>query len=339
MEVLADWRRGGSGTLVVDARDPGRYRDLRPTMVKPNYGEALRLLGVSPSQPPGDRAELVAREGQRLCELSGARTVAVTLDTEGAIAIEDDGTMYRTYAEAAPFSRAAGAGDTFTAAFALALAAGADPGAAAEIASAASRLVVRRDGTTTCSSDELRTILVDGAKIVDRQVARAIVRAFRSEGRRVVFTNGCFDIVHRGHVSYLSRAKALGDLLVLGLNSDASVRRLKGDGRPVNCLDDRAHVLAGLSAVDLIVPFEEDRPDELIRALRPDVLAKGGDYSRESLPEATLVESLGGEVRLLPYVDAQSTTRIIARIGAARQRSTHARRTSDAVGRAAGGPT
>jgi len=314
LDVLRRWREATSRILVVDAREPARYHDLRPTLVKPNHIEALRLLGRPESPSVSDRVEPIASEGPRLCELTGARIVAVTLDTEGAVVIEDDGTIYRTYAEPAPHSRAAGAGDTFTAAFALSLAAGAEPGAAAEVASAASRLVVRREGTTTCSIDDLRAILVQGDKIVDRQVARAIVRAFRQEGRRIVFTNGCFDIVHRGHVSYLSQAKALGDLLVLGLNSDASVRRLKGDGRPVNTLEDRAHVMAGLSAVDLIVPFEEDRPDELIRALQPDIVAKGGDYSRATLPELALVESLGGELRLLPFVEAQSTTMLIERI-------------------------
>jgi D-beta-D-heptose 7-phosphate kinase/D-beta-D-heptose 1-phosphate adenosyltransferase len=181
MEVLGRWRRDRSGILVVDARDPGRYRDLHPSMVKPNYAEALRLLGASPNQPPADRAELVAQEGQRLCELTGARTVAVTLDTEGALVIEDDGTTYRTYAEAAPFSRAAGAGDTFTAAFALALAVGAEPGGAAEIASAASRLVVRREGTTTCSSDELRTILSMAPR---SSIGRSRERSCGPSGRR-----------------------------------------------------------------------------------------------------------------------------------------------------------
>jgi D-beta-D-heptose 7-phosphate kinase/D-beta-D-heptose 1-phosphate adenosyltransferase len=129
-----------------------------------------------------------------------------------------------------------------------------------------------------------------------------------------VFTNGCFDILHRGHVAYLSRAKALGDVLIVGVNGDASVRRLKGDGRPVNPLDDRLLVLEALSCVDHVVAFDEDRPDALLRTLRPDVFAKGGDYRRETLPEADLVESLGGSVQILPLVDDRSTTGVIARV-------------------------
>ena len=314
LATLRRWRADRRAILVVDARDGTRYRGLRPTLIKPNHSEALRLLDGMPLADGGDRAGIIAQHGRRLCRVTGAGVVAVTLDREGALVIEADGTTYRTYAEPAPDSRAAGAGDTYTAAFALSLAAGADVHVAAEIASAACRIVVRRDGTTTCSADELRATLADGNKIVDRQVAQAIVRAFRTEGRRIVFTNGCFDIVHRGHVSYLGQAKALGDLLVLGLNADESVRRLKGPGRPVNCLEDRAQVLAGLSAVDLIIPFGEDRPDELIKALRPDIVAKGGDYTREKLPEAALVEAMGSQLHLLPEVEAHSTSRLIERI-------------------------
>jgi D-beta-D-heptose 7-phosphate kinase/D-beta-D-heptose 1-phosphate adenosyltransferase len=131
----------------------------------------------------------------------------------------------------------------------------------------------------------------------------------------VVFTNGCFDILHRGHVTYLNRAKALGDVLVVGVNADASVARLKGDGRPINALEDRVQVLAALSCVDHVVPFEEDTPARLLRLVRPEVFVKGGDYTLETLPEAPLVEALGGSVRILPYVEDRSTTRIIERIG------------------------
>jgi D-beta-D-heptose 7-phosphate kinase/D-beta-D-heptose 1-phosphate adenosyltransferase len=129
-----------------------------------------------------------------------------------------------------------------------------------------------------------------------------------------VLTNGCFDILHRGHITSLNEAKQLGDFLVVGLNSDAGVRRLKGDGRPINRLDDRAEVLAALSCVDAIVAFDEDSPVELIRRLRPDVFAKGGDYTPETLPEASVVRELGGDVRLLQFVPERSTSGIISRI-------------------------
>ena len=138
----------------------------------------------------------------------------------------------------------------------------------------------------------------------------------RKRGRRVVLTNGCFDILHRGHVTYLSRAKALGDVLVVGVNTDAGIRRLKGPDRPINRLDDRLPVLAALSCVDYLVPFDEDTPHELIRAVRPDVFVKGGDYTRQTLPEASVVEELGGVVQLLPFLMDRSTSGIIERIRA-----------------------
>ncbi|MDQ3859822.1 MAG: D-glycero-beta-D-manno-heptose 1-phosphate adenylyltransferase, partial [Actinomycetota bacterium] len=187
--------------------------------------------------------------------------------------------------------------------------------AAAELASAAAGIVVGKPRTAVCAAAELRELLEGGTKVVEEPGRlAAVLAAHRDRGRRIVFTNGCFDILHRGHITYLSRAKTLGDVLVVGLNSDASVARLKGPGRPVNMLDDRAHVLAALSCVDLVVPFSEDTPVELVRAVRPDVFVKGGDYTREMLPEAPVVEALGGAVHLLPYVEDRSTTGIIERI-------------------------
>ena len=137
----------------------------------------------------------------------------------------------------------------------------------------------------------------------------------RAAGARVVFTNGCFDILHAGHVRYLAAARALGDVLILGLNSDASVRRLKGETRPVNSAADRAEVVGALASVDYVVIFGEDTAEELIARVRPAVYAKGGDYTRETLPEARIVESYGGEVAFIPLVEGKSTTGIIERAG------------------------
>ena len=135
----------------------------------------------------------------------------------------------------------------------------------------------------------------------------------RAAGQRVVFTNGCFDILHAGHVRYLAAARALGDVLILGLNSDASVRRLKGETRPVNSEEDRAEVVGALKSVDYVVIFGEDTAEELIAKVQPAVYAKGGDYTLETLPEARIVESYGGEVAFIPLVEGKSTTNIIAR--------------------------
>jgi D-beta-D-heptose 7-phosphate kinase / D-beta-D-heptose 1-phosphate adenosyltransferase len=149
---------------------------------------------------------------------------------------------------------------------------------------------------------------VCAAELLDR-VAQA-----RAKGARIVFTNGCFDVLHRGHVGYLSQARELGDVLVVAVNSDDSVRRLKGPGRPVNPQEDRAAVLAALGCVDHVVVFDEDSPARLIEAVRPDVYVKGGDYRPELIPEAELVHRLGGEVRALDYLPDRSTSAIIERI-------------------------
>ncbi len=138
-----------------------------------------------------------------------------------------------------------------------------------------------------------------------------IRKKIKEEGKKLVFTNGCFDIIHRGHVSYLNRAKALGDYLVVALNSDESVKRLKGEGRPINKLVDRAYVIANLKAVDFVVSFEEDTPFEIISAIIPDILVKGGDWDINNIVGRDVVESHGGKVYSLPYIENYSTTGII----------------------------
>jgi D-beta-D-heptose 7-phosphate kinase / D-beta-D-heptose 1-phosphate adenosyltransferase len=316
VNVLSELQARDPRVLVVDARDLRRYRRAGATAVKPNYGEAVRLLGEREKADPRERARQVGSEGPRLLELTGARIAAVTVDTAGAFIFEADAPAYRTYARPQSESRAAGAGDTFVATLALALAARIAAPQAAELASAAAGVVVGKDGTSSCSFDELEASLstAAGKRLDSLERLRVRIAYHREQGRRIVFTNGCFDILHRGHITYLSRAKALGDVLVVGVNADASVGRLKGPGRPINGLDDRLEVLEALSCIDLVVPFEEDTPDRLVRVIRPDVFVKGGDYTRESLPEAPLVESLGGTVQILPYIEDRSTTGVIERV-------------------------
>jgi D-glycero-beta-D-manno-heptose 1-phosphate adenylyltransferase len=144
--------------------------------------------------------------------------------------------------------------------------------------------------------------------------ARARIDDWKSAGLRIVFTNGCFDLLHPGHIAYLSEARGLGDRLVIGLNDDDSIRRLKGPSRPINPLADRAAMLEALRAVDLLVPFSEDTPLELIGSLRPDILVKGGDYQPETIIGAAQVESWGGEVVVIPFLEGYSSTGLIERI-------------------------
>lgn len=149
-------------------------------------------------------------------------------------------------------------------------------------------------------------------KVLDRETL--LRRHARPRTGTLVFTNGCFDVLHRGHVEYLAAARGLGDVLVVGLNADASVHRLKGPGRPLNPLDDRAIVLAALECVDIVTPFEEDTPRELIAALLPDVLVKGGDYAPETVVGRDEVERAGGRVVIVPLLPGRSTTATIARM-------------------------
>lgn len=150
--------------------------------------------------------------------------------------------------------------------------------------------------------------------IVNRKEITALSKQLKSEGKRIVFTNGCFDILHSGHVFYLQKAKQQGDILILGLNSDASVRRLKGEKRPINSENDRAVVISELKSIDFVVIFEEDTPQEIISQIVPDVLAKGGDYKKEDVVGKEIVENNGGEVVIIPFVDGKSTTNIINKI-------------------------
>ena len=150
--------------------------------------------------------------------------------------------------------------------------------------------------------------------IIPREHIRDVCDAARAKGAAVVFTNGCFDVLHAGHVRYLTKARAMGDFLVIGLNSDDSVRRLKGNGRPINTEDDRAEVLDALRAVDAVTIFDEPTAEALIAMVRPDVYVKGGDYTLETLPEAKIVQEYGGRVEFVPLVEGRSTTNVIERI-------------------------
>ncbi len=308
------------GTLLVDAHDLAGWAALAPDVVTPNAAEVATLLGIPLTQAnraDTDRAAAAEARAGALRAASGATTVVVTLDRDGALLLPppDVGPPHRTWARPAPESHACGAGDAFVAALALGLAARVPVATAVELAQAAADVVVRHRGTTVCSTRELTRALAGyhGAETSPGELARAVAE-HRGAGRRIVFTNGCFDVVHRGHVAYLNQAKRLGDVLVVALNSDAGVRRLKGPGRPVNPLADRVAVIAALSCVDYVTSFDEATPANVLRELRPDVYAKGGDYTPDMLSETTVVEGYGGEVAILDYLPDRSTTAIVDRI-------------------------
>jgi D-beta-D-heptose 7-phosphate kinase / D-beta-D-heptose 1-phosphate adenosyltransferase len=314
--AIAELQRRHHKLLIIDSKHLDRYQTVGATVVKPNYQEALALAGITQPQPVGKRAAQLAAYRDTLLAVTGAGSAVVTLDKEGSVVLRKGlDETYRTYSQPLEHARAVGAGDTFSAALTIGLATGLPLPVATELAQAAAAVVIHKTGTVSCSQDELmRYVSADPKLITDRQELAAMTQGWRDQGKRIIFTNGCFDILHSGHVSYLNQARAQGDVLIVGLNSDASVSRLKGPERPVNPLTDRARVLSGLSAVDVIVPFEEDTPHNLISIVRPHIFVKGGDYTRDTLPEASLVERLGGEVAIMPFAIDRSTTNLIARI-------------------------
>lgn len=315
IDCLSELQRQHAKIIVVDSKRLRAYRALRPTLCKPNYREALSLLEASGNAPANQRWEALQSCGPELLAATGAHLVALTLDREGALVFEDGQWPYRTYATPVHSRNTAGAGDTYLCAFGLALSAGAETEVAAEIAAAAAAIVVEKPHTACCSIAELGAQLTgESTERTDLATLQAVTREYRDSGKRIVFTNGCFDILHRGHIAYLEQAKRLGDVLIVGVNTDESIQRLKGPTRPINTLADRVRVLAALSSVDHVITFEEDTPHHLIEAIRPDIFVKGGDYTRAKLPEAELVERFGGAVKILPFVADRSTTGIIHRI-------------------------
>jgi len=301
--------------VIVDSKARSFARYGAVDIIKPNAAE----LAYATDMPVSTDAEIEAALARAL-ELCEARAVLVTRAAKG-ISLGVRGEPVRHFAGVPKeVFDASGAGDTTLAALGLALAAGAPIEAAVQFAQLASGVAVGKVGTATVSPEELIEAAITAhmapaeAKIATPHRLAEEVARWKAKGLKVGFTNGCFDILHRGHVAYLNQARAWCDRLVVGLNSDASVRALKGEGRPVNDLESRALVLAGLGAVDLVVPFDEDTPIKLIELARPDVLIKGADYTEDQVVGAKEVRSWGGEVKLAPVVEGFSTTAAIAKL-------------------------
>jgi D-beta-D-heptose 7-phosphate kinase/D-beta-D-heptose 1-phosphate adenosyltransferase len=321
-DVVPMLDRDRPDAVVVDAHGLTRWAALHPDLVTPNAGETAALLGTELGTG-ADRVGTVVAARADVLARSGARAAVVTLDRDGTVLLEpgsDQG--FRTRATPASEQQASGAGDTFCAAATVALAVQAPLRDAVAVAQAAADVVVREAGTSVCSAAALLdSVTAPAATVVDHDELATAVEAARQAGRRVVFTNGCFDVVHRGHTTYLRQARDLGDLLVVALNDDDSVRRLKGPERPINPAEDRAGVLAALACVDLVTVFATDTPIPLIERLRPEVYVKGGDYSPEMLTETEVVRGYGGEVVMVDYVPEHSTSAVVRRIREAAARS------------------
>lgn len=300
--------------VVVDAHQPHAWAELKPDLATPNAAEAADMLGLKIDTGPTRAAAFVDHRAE-LLEAAGAEAVVVTLDRDGTVLLPRSGPTHRTWARPVQEKQASGAGDTFVAALTLARTASLPLTTSMDLAQAAADIAVHRPGTSVCSTADLSRHLEgfsDTVLAADELATH--IRRHRADGQRIVLTNGCFDVLHRGHTRYLNQAKQLGDILVVALNSDDSVHRLKGPGRPVNSITDRAAVVASLSCVDYVTVFDTATPIPLIQTIRPEIYAKGGDYTPEMLAETSAVEDYGGRVAILDYVPEQSTTAVVDRI-------------------------
>lgn len=308
-EMIAACRAQGV-TALVDPKgtDFSRYRGA--SVLTPNLAEFSAVVGAS-----SNKVDLVDR-GRRLIADLDLGAIVVTLGERGMAVIESGEEALFLPARSREVFDVTGAGDTVIAMLGAGLAAGQTLAEAAALANLAAGLVVRKIGVASVTPLELRLALHEqgqgGRGMLNRNEARATAAEARRRGERIVMTNGCFDILHTGHVAYLEEAKMRGNRLLVAVNDDDSVRRLKGAGRPINPLQDRMAVLAGLASVDWVVPFGEETPAELIAEVLPDVLVKGGDYTPESIAGAETVRANGGVVEVLQFREGRSTSAILA---------------------------
>ncbi|HEY0646851.1 D-glycero-beta-D-manno-heptose 1-phosphate adenylyltransferase [Phenylobacterium sp.] len=314
-QAVVEACRDAGAMIIVDSKARSFARYGAVDLVKPNAAELAHATDMPTSTD--DEVEAALLHALGLCQ---ARAILVTRAAKGiSLAVRGEAVRHFPGVPREVFD-ASGAGDTTLAALGLALAAKARIEDAVAFAMLASGVAVGKPGTAVVSPQELVEAALTAhmapaeAKIVTPERMVEEVARWRAKGLKVGFTNGCFDILHRGHVTYLAQARSWCDRLIVGLNSDRSVRALKGEGRPVNELESRAMVLAGLGSVDLVVPFDEDTPMALIEAARPDVLIKGADYSEDQVVGAREVRSWGGEVKLAEIVQGFSTSAAIARM-------------------------
>ena len=328
--VLSDYAKGALTPRVIRAVIDAANKAGRPVVVDPkgrDYGIYRGATLITPNRQeladathsPAQTDDQVAAAAAELGRMLGAKAVLVTR-SEAGMTLVGEGAAIHVPAYPVRVRDVSGAGDTVVAVLAAMLAMQADFESAMRAANAAAAVVVGKRGTATLSVAELRSRILPAAtlapeeKIVfDWALLDEHIAEWRRQGLRVGFTNGCFDLLHPGHVKLLAGARAACDRLVVGLNGDASVTRLKGEGRPVQPVQSRAEVLAALEAVDLVVVFDEDTPEKLIARVKPTVLVKGSDYKREDVVGHAIVEALGGQVILIDIVPGHSTSAMVER--------------------------
>ncbi|MEJ2405449.1 MAG: bifunctional D-glycero-beta-D-manno-heptose-7-phosphate kinase/D-glycero-beta-D-manno-heptose 1-phosphate adenylyltransferase HldE [Candidatus Thiodiazotropha sp.] len=307
-QALIQAARAQEVPVLVDPKghDFEKYRNA--TLLTPNLKEFEAVVGHCASDTALNEKGMALRESLNLDAL------LITLSERGMLLIQKDQSPLHLPTRAREVFDVTGAGDTVIGVLGAGLAAGMLLPEAAGLANLAAGVMVGKLGAGSVSLRELKGILRrqgDFHALVDRETLREVTEEARWQGERIVMTNGCFDILHEGHVRYLQQARALGDRLIVAVNDDDSVRRLKGEGRPINSLAQRMAVLAGLASVDWVVPFSEDTPESLICEILPDLLVKGGDYQPEAIAGYDCVVANGGEVKVLAFVPGVSTTRIV----------------------------
>lgn len=296
--------------VLVDPKGKDFTRYAGAQLLTPNLAEMRAVLGACSSE-----AELL-QQAQALLQSLALPALLITRGEAGMTLLQTDAEPLHLSACTREVFDVTGAGDTVIALLAASLAVGCALPQATHMANLAAGLVVSKLGTAKVNTAELQAHMrgPEPRGVVSQAALPEILAQARAAGERIVFTNGCFDLLHAGHVSYLAAARALGDRLLVAVNSDTSVRKLKGAGRPVIPLAQRMSVLAALAAVDWVIAFDEDTPEALLHSVRPEILVKGGDYTREQVVGREWVESYGGEVKVLAAVDGCSTSSILTRI-------------------------
>lgn len=322
--IISDYGKGS----ISDARlliDIARSSDI-PVLVDPKGNDYDKYYGATALTPNLSEFALVGGDisSEKSMEDSAASLInRLALDFMLVTRSEDGMSLYSNKTETLHVPTQAievydvtGAGDTVVAVMGVSIAAGFSWEISMRLANYAAGIVVGRIGTDSVSFHELKKIIspTSNEKIKCKGELVSLTNSLKANKKKIVMTNGCFDLLHPGHVDYLEKAKKLGDCLIVLLNSDESIKRLKGAGRPLNTLEDRAKMLGALNSVDYVVPFESDTPAEIYAAILPDVLVKGGDYSIENIVGRDQVENAGGKVVVLPFIEGYSSTNLIAKI-------------------------
>ena len=311
-ELIQAVRKAGKA-VIIDPKGTEFSRYRGATLITPNLNEFEAVVGHCQSDNEIEERGIALRDALDL------DAILITRSEKGMTLLARGQNPSHLPTRAQEVFDVTGAGDTVVATLGVALAAGVQLPDAVALANVAAGIVVSKLGTATVAPQELRLALHHGSEdyrsgIFDQHALRVQLGDARAEGERIVMTNGCFDILHPGHIDYLEKARAMGDRLIVAVNDDASVKRLKGANRPVNPLATRMRMLASLGCVDWVVPFSEDTPERLYCQLLPDVLVKGGDYTDEQVAGADCVKAAGGKVQIIDFLDGHSTTGLIKRI-------------------------